>query len=202
MTQKNVSDVILWLDRMTNYAIRAVRLSEGMKPCSLVEGNDSFWALVKYVENAQESAKQIDNINGGFFAELIEFDENYWKSLRRMRDRLAHKFWDVDPEILWETVRIDFVHLLSLLLTIRVVDHLVAGKTYIDFTDEVTRLSKLPEWSDNADFKAGQSIVVIAFTRYGDIIILRAGHNDGKMFVITDPHTKMEFYFAKPNPSN
>lgn len=202
MTQKDVSDVILWLDRMTNYTVRAVKLSESMTTNSLTEDNDLFWALVKYVENAQESAKQIDNINSKFFAELIELDESYWKSLRRMRDRLAHKFWDIDLNILWETVRKDFVHLLSLLSTIRVVDQLVEGKTHIDFTDEAIHLSKLPEWSENVGFKAGQSIVVMAFTHIGDIVILRVGHNDGKMFVVTDRHTKPEFYFARPNPPN
>ena len=198
MTQQKVLDVIVWLERMTTYTIRAVELSEDMDADTLSEDNHLYWALVKYVENAQESAKQIDNINSKFFTELIELDKSYWKSLRRMRDRLAHKFWDIDPNILWETVRQDFLHLLSLLSTIRVVEQLHVNKTLIDFTDDVKRLSKMPEWPDNSGFKSGHSIVVMAFTPIGDVVVLRVGHNDGRMFVVTDRQTKPEYFFARP----
>ena len=177
MTQQNVSDVVGWLGRMNDNVAKAVELSQQLTLDTLTEENDLFWALVKYVENAQESAKQIDNINRGLFSELIEFDQRYWKALRGMRDRLAHKFWDIDPNILLETVKKDFVQLLPLLSTLHLHDQIVGNNGKISFTVNTDRLLNLPNWQLGSDAKAGYSFVVVAFKKTGDVMVFRYGHD-------------------------
>lgn len=199
MTQQDISDVTLRLEKMMVNSARAIELSEQLTADSLSEDNHLYWALIKYVENVQESAKQINKINNRFFSELAEIDEDDWKALRGMRDWLAHKFWDVDPNILWKTVRKDFVNLLPLLVTIRVVDQLVAEKGEIDITGEAKHLMNLPDWPASSGFKPGHSLVIMAFTRIGNIMVIRIGQNDGHLVVVTDPHTKPELY-TRPTP--
>ena len=201
MTQQKVLDVAKWLHRMGLNTARAIELSEQLTVDSLSEDNHLYWALVKYVENVQESAKQINSINKRFFSELAEIDEDDWKALRGMRDWLAHKFWDVDPNILWKTVNEDFANLLPLLASIRIADQLTSGKGEIDITDETKLLMNMPAWPENSGFRPGHSIVIMAFTHSGDIMVIRIGHNDGHLIVVTDPHTKPEFYFRPSTPS-
>ena len=63
MTKEEIVKVRTWLERMGINVYRAINLSERMSPDDLNDSNDLFWALVKYTENVQESATQLDNIN-------------------------------------------------------------------------------------------------------------------------------------------
>ena len=200
MTQQKIHDVADWLYRMGLNTTRAIKLSEQLTVDSLSEDDHLYWALVKYVENVQESAKQINSINSRFFSELAEIDEDDWKALRGMRDWLAHKFWDVDPNILWKTVREDFASLLPLLASIRIADNLFSGKGEIDLTDELELVRNMPELPEGFDFKPGHSLVIMAFTRVGDIVVIRIGHSDGHLSIITDKLTRPGYYFRSSTP--
>lgn len=204
MTQQKIDDVADWLYRMGLNTTRAIKLSEQLTVDSLSEDDHLYWALVKYVENVQESAKQINNINSRFFSELAEIDKDDWKALRGMREWLAHKFWDVDSNILWKTVKEDFASLLPLLESIRIADKLFSEKGEIDLTDELERIKNMPEMPEGFDFKPGHSLVIMAFTRVGDIMVVRIGHSDGQLTIITDKHTTPKTYFrpsTSPPPS-
>lgn len=204
MTQQKIHELTDCLYRMGLNTTRAIKLSEQLTIDSLSEDNHLFWALVKYVENVQESAKQINNINKRFFSELAEIDEDDWRKLRGMRDWLAHKFWDVDPIILWKVVKEEFVVLLPLLASIRIADNLHSGKGEFDLTDELERIRSMPELPDGFDFKPGHSLVIMAFAREGDIMVIRVGHKDGHINIITDKHTTPNAYFrpsTSPPPS-
>lgn len=200
MTQHKVSEVIVWLDRMRENTARAIELSESLTPDTLSEDNPLFWALVKCVENAQESAKQIDNINRKLFSELIEFDKSYWKSLRGMRDRLAHKFWDIDSAILWETVRVDFVHLLALLSAMYVHDQPIGEDEGFRFSHKTEKLFSLPDWPENSSIAAGHSIVAFAFTHLGNVKVFRVGHDGTLMKASANFPGKIRVY-GKPKSS-
>ena len=200
MTQQKIHDVTDWLYRMGLNTTRAIKLSEQLTVDSLSEDDHRYWALVKYVENVQESAKQINSINSRFFSELAEIDEDDWKALRGMRDWLAHKFWDVDPNILWKTVKEDFTNLLPLLASIRIADKLFSEKGEIDLTDELRLIMNMPEMPEGFDFKPGHSLVIMAFTHVGDIMVVRIGHNDGHLAIITDKHTRPGYYFRSSTP--
>ena len=195
MTQQKIHDLTEWLHRMGLNTTRAIKLSKQLTVDSLSEDNHLYWALVKYVENVQESAKQINSINSRFFSELAEIDEDDWKALRGMRDWLAHKFWDVDSNILWKTVKEDFANLLPLLASIRIADNLFSERGEIDLTDELERIRNMPELPEGFYFKPGHSLIIMAFTSVGDIMVVRIGHNDGHLTIITDKRTKPRCYF-------
>ena len=121
MTPETIATVRIWLDRMAVHARNAVDAARTVQKDELAEDNHLFWAIVKYAENVQESVVQLDKINESIFHALEEFpieshvDELNWTDLKGMRIRLAHKFWDIDPDILWTTVTRDFPSLLLLL---------------------------------------------------------------------------------------
>lgn len=173
MTKEDIVKVKTWLERMGTNVFRAISLSDRMSPDDLNEANDLFWALVKYAENVQESATQLDNINSEIYRKLIEFDEDYWRTLKGMRIRLAHHFWDIDPQILWSTVTEDFPALLSLLSTIIVIENpLDAHETiYIEF--ETKRLLELPLTTPGSVTEAGYSLVTIVFDPNGGVEVIR-----------------------------
>ena len=127
MTEGRIPEVVTWLTRMQVYLKKTTVLSRKMERSCLDEANDFFWALVKYTENVEECAVQLDNINDSIFSCLIEFplksergDELSWNGLKGMRNRLAHSFWDIDHDILWQTITRDFPELLSFLQTLYV----------------------------------------------------------------------------------
>ncbi len=201
MTQQNVSDVIVWLARMGDNMVKAVELSEILTADMLSEDNHLFWALVKYVENAQESAKQIDTINRRLFSELIEFDKSYWKSLRGMRDRLAHKFWDIDPKILWDTVRVDFALLLTLLSTMQVHDQPIDEDEGFSLSCKPEQLFGLPDWPSGTEISVGHSFVAVIFTHSGKVKVLRIGHDGTLMRGSANFGGKLRVY-GKPKSSS
>lgn len=106
-------------EQMLDFAHRAVGLA---KQCRTMPSNSegSFWALVKYTENVQEAATQIDNINDTVFPTLAAIPKSDWKNLKGMRVHLAHKFWDIDPQILWRAVTEEFPELIALLTNLQI----------------------------------------------------------------------------------
>ena len=79
-------------------AARAIKLSDRMSPDDMEECNDLFWALAKYTENVEESVIKLDDINKGIYPSLVELEQETWKGLKGMRSRLAHAFWNIDPQ--------------------------------------------------------------------------------------------------------
>ena len=69
-----------------------------------------------------ESVKNLDNITNGELLTL--YPETYWKGIMRIRDKIAHHYFDIDAEIVLATLKKDisplssissiiYVHLLS-----------------------------------------------------------------------------------------
>ena len=46
-----------------------------------VRHNDLVWAVVKYTENVQESARELEKINDKIFPGLVEIDKKDWRDL-------------------------------------------------------------------------------------------------------------------------
>ena len=176
MTEEKIAEVRTWLQRMRVHAENAISLSERMSPPDLIESNDLFWALAKYAENVEESAVQLDNINKDIYSELIELDEQLWQDLKDMRSRLAHAFWDIDPEILQETVKTDFPLLLSLLSTMIVIEKPIVDNEEFSFQFATDLLLGLPDVENESITEAGNSLVVMVFGHKGRVGVFRIGH--------------------------
>lgn len=66
-------------------------------------------ALTKLVEIVGEAAKSISPQTRASYPTVP------WGAAARMRDRLAHHYFDIDLDVLWQTVREDLPRMLSLL---------------------------------------------------------------------------------------
>ena len=112
--EEQIAQITQWFGRALEFADRAVKLAGQCERVPLAT-DDVFWALAKYAENVQESLVQIDNANATVLPTLTAVPESSWRDLKGMRNRLAHKFWDIDPQILWQTITEDFPALIALL---------------------------------------------------------------------------------------
>ena len=90
-----------------------------------------------------------------------------------MRIRLAHQFWDIDPQILWSTVTEDFPALLSLLSTTIVIENPLDAHEDIIIEFESARFLGLPVTTPGAATEAGHSLVTIVFDPNGGVEVIR-----------------------------
>ena len=184
MTEGMVAEVKVWLERMRDQAGRAVSLSERLSPSDMDESNDLFWALAKYAENVQESIVKLDDINKRIYPELIELNGDTWQGLKGMRSRLAHAFWNIDPQILWSTVTRDFPDLLALVSTMIVIDRPIGEQEPFEVILKTERLLSLPDVTPESMVEAGHSIVVMVLGYDGRVGVFRIGHDGTKRLAI------------------
>ena len=184
MAREEIAEVKTWLERIQTHAAKAISLSKSMSPADVNESNDLFWALAKYTENVQESIVKLDDINKKVYPALIELDEETWQGLKGMRSRLAHAFWNIDPQILWSTVTTDLTKLLALLSTMIVIEHPVGNDGRLDVVFKTERLLGLPDVTPGSVLEAGHSIVVLVFGHNGRVGIFRVGHEGNKKLVV------------------
>ena len=115
---------VLW-ERLGVCVDDAMSLARRMQSSdSLRRDYDLKWALVKHVENAQETVKALDvESDKQLFKALSEIPEEpsgnalTWRGLIAMRQVLAHKFWDIDHDIVWDAVTNDFQSLQQVITT-------------------------------------------------------------------------------------
>ncbi|MDE0129870.1 MAG: DUF86 domain-containing protein [Gammaproteobacteria bacterium] len=185
MTADRIAEVKTWLERMGAQLGRAIDLSKRMSPEDLDESSDLFWALAKYAENVQESVVQLDRVNAKVYPALVELGEETWKGLKGMRSRLAHAFWNIDPEILWTTVTEDFSTLRALLSTIVVVEQPVSAKMgCVSFRMTAEQIFALPTAVPDTAPSSGSSIVVMVFLDDGQVRTVRVSNEGDRNFSV------------------
>ena len=195
MNAEDVRQVNVWLNRMRENIQRATRLAGRIPTYDL--DDDLVWALVKYTENVQEAAVQLDTINPKIYPALIEIAPGDWKALKGMRSRLVHQFWKIDPAIVQRTVEDDFPVLLSLLSTLAVIPTVIRypGQR-TSFTLRTKDLLGLPSAPPGSP-TAGRNFVVMIFNTDGDVEVYRVGHRDGKLALIA-PLGAVSSIWGKP----
>ena len=169
MTEALRDEVRDWLYHMNRHIEKAITLSKRMDQSKFDEDDDLFWALVKYVENVQECMLQLDRINHTILLALDEIPQEpseyigfSWKGMKGMRQRLAHDFRKIDPEILWQTVSEDFPILISLTSRVRVSEEGSHGGT-IEIKFKVGDFRSMPAFDENEGFKPGNSMIGLFF---------------------------------------
>ena len=183
MTMEKVAQVQQWLNRMRIHLQKAVILSAKMDKTRLSEDDDLYWAFVKYAENVQECAVQLDNINDSIFPCLAELpmksenEELSWDGLKGMRSRLAHKFWDISPTILWNTVTRDFPKLDDLLGSLMISNVVADLEEQPGVLIEAERFRKLPPVETEDAIHSGTSIPFLYFDSIGKAQALRIGRS-------------------------
>ena len=97
------------LQHLTEAATKAVSYSNGKHRTDLDSDELLRLALTKLVEIVGEAAKQVS-------PELrAASPEVPWTAAARMRDRLIHHYFDINLDVLWQTVTNDLPRLLAAL---------------------------------------------------------------------------------------
>ena len=179
MTEADLEEIRSITQQMRVNVVRAIAICQETGEEILDEDRHEFWALVKYVENVQETIVQLDSKNSTVLQKLIEFPERSddrnqttWKSLKGMRSRLAHAFEHIDHGILWDTVNNQFPTL-ERLLGVLLFNRIARGRLLLSFKVGVWR--QLPAVVAGERLDGSNSIPAIVFDERGIAMCLRFG---------------------------
>ncbi len=209
MDDSAIRDVGTWFERILTNAHRALDLASRLSVDDCNESNDLFWALAKYAENVQESITQLDRINNKILPRLIEIPieseaegDTAWANLKGMRIRLAHKFWSIDPTVLWATVASDFPKLIALISKIKLQPHPIGKQVQPELIFRGEEVLSLP-FSDAGNKPAlGEGILFLWFYEDGDFQVLRVGRKGPKELLLSSatPMTLVGLYRLNDQP--
>ena len=102
----NANDEIR-MRHMLDAAHTAMRLAQGRTRLDLDEDEGLILSLTKAVEMIGEAARHVSEPARG------EMPAIPWTQIIAMRHRLVHAYFDIDPEVLWQTVRRDLPSLIA-----------------------------------------------------------------------------------------
>ncbi|MGH3929280.1 MAG: HepT-like ribonuclease domain-containing protein [Pseudonocardiaceae bacterium] len=94
---------------MREAATRAVTFSAGRSRADLDHDDMLVLALTKLVEIVGEAAKHVGAETRSRFPDVP------WSDAARTRDRLTHHYFEIDLDVLWQTVTADLPDLLCAL---------------------------------------------------------------------------------------
>ena len=95
------------LRHILDAAREAVGFIEGLQREDLDKDRKLYLSLIRLLEVIGEAAR---NLSSEFRQEHPDLE---WKSMVGMRDRLIHGYFDVNLEVLWETVASDLPPLIE-----------------------------------------------------------------------------------------
>ena len=172
MTVAKVNEVRDWLVHMNRHLKNAIDLSKQVDGTKLDESDHLFWSLAKYAENVQECILQLDKINRTILPTLDEIPERAnsntgfsWNGMKGMRQRLAHDFRKIDPDILWQTVTSDFPILLSLTSHVIVLEAGSNQEGELEVMFNVGNFRSMPAHDEREGFQPGNSMIALFFDR-------------------------------------
>lgn len=197
--QVDLGAINQWWGRMRENIEHAVRLSDRLSdqhPGDL--GDDLRWGLIKYVENATESIKQLDKLsNKTIFKALSEipFDGDNgnlsWQNLIKMRDLVAHSFWKIEHDQIQQAMIEDFALLLPYIQTVRIHQTIFSSfspKESLDFTIDGSELLALPISEFDVPPKPGASLIYLFLTTRHGFGAMRVGRNSkNNLLIATGP---------------
>jgi uncharacterized protein with HEPN domain len=106
-------DVTLYLDDMVDACRRIARYGEGLNREALKAGTMAYDAIVRNLEILGEACK-------GVPAEVRARDEEVaWRRIAGLRDVLAHAYFGIDEDIVWNVVSVEVPALLPRLIALR-----------------------------------------------------------------------------------
>jgi len=103
------SDDGVRLRHMRDAAREAVQFARNKDRCDLDDDRMLVFALVKAIEIVGEAANQISETSHSVLPEIP------WADIIGMRHRLIHAYFDINLDILWQTVQSDLPPLIAAL---------------------------------------------------------------------------------------
>ncbi|WP_298598250.1 HepT-like ribonuclease domain-containing protein [Zoogloea sp.] len=107
----------LWLEQMHEAASQALAYVEGMDKAAFVTDKRTQQAVVLNLLVIGELAAKLLEQHGDF---LMEHPGIAWASMKGMRNRIAHGYFELDIGVVWETVQRALPDLLARLPAVRV----------------------------------------------------------------------------------
>ncbi|MDD3326096.1 MAG: DUF86 domain-containing protein [Zoogloea sp.] len=107
----------LWLDQMQEAASQALAYVEGMDKAGFVADKRTQQAVVLNLLVIGELAAKLIEQHGDF---VMEHPGIAWSSMKGMRNRIAHGYFELDIGVVWETVQRALPDLLAHLPAVRV----------------------------------------------------------------------------------
>lgn len=112
----NESRLTNYLDHVTEAARHACDYVEGMDKQTFLADTRTQQAVILNIVIMGEAATRLLQAHGPF---LDRHPQIPWRSMKGMRNRIAHGYFDIDLDIVWETVQTALPELLDNLPTIR-----------------------------------------------------------------------------------
>ena len=107
MNEKRLAD---YLDHMRQAATDACKFVDGLSKGAFLEDKRTQQAVIMSLIIIGEAATRV--MDG--YAEFTQaHPEVPWRSMRGMRNRIAHGYFDINLEVVWETVRTALPELLK-----------------------------------------------------------------------------------------
>lgn len=114
-----------YLDHMLDAAQQAGVYIEGMDKVHFLADRRTQQAVIMNLIILGEAATKLLDRHSGF---LSLYPEVPWASMKGMRNRIAHGYFDLDLDIVWDTVRTALPQLLAKLPAIRAAAAAQAGE--------------------------------------------------------------------------
>ncbi len=95
------------MKHMIDAAQEAIRFVEGQSRAELDDNMMLSFALVRAIEIIGEAAARVSKDGKSMCPELP------WESIVAMRNRIIHAYFDIDLDMVWETVRTDLPELIN-----------------------------------------------------------------------------------------
>lgn len=105
-----------YLDHMQQSATDACAFVEGLDKAAFLEDKRTQQAVIMSLVIIGEAATKVMDS----YAEFTQMHPQVpWRSMRGMRNRIAHGYFDIDRDLVWETVRTALPALLAQLPAVR-----------------------------------------------------------------------------------
>lgn len=99
---KNAERLALWIEQLLEAARDACRYVDGLDFAAFEGDKRTQQAVVLNLLLIGEVASRIAESTPGFIAAHPEIP---WAAMRGMRNRIAHGYFELDIEVVWDTVR-------------------------------------------------------------------------------------------------
>jgi uncharacterized protein with HEPN domain len=105
-----------YIDHIQQAATEACSFVEGLAKEDFLEDKRTQQAVIMSIIIAGEAATKV----AGRWPEFVQaHPEVSWRSMRNMRNRIAHGYFDIDLDVVWDTVQISLPALLQQLPAVR-----------------------------------------------------------------------------------
>jgi uncharacterized protein with HEPN domain len=113
MTQNRLAD---YLDHMLEATLQACSYTEGMNKVDFLADKRTQQAVILNLIIIGEAATKLLQ---GYEDFLARHPDVPWRNMKGMRNRIAHGYFDIDLEVVWETLQTALSALLERLPAIR-----------------------------------------------------------------------------------